>query len=399
MRIAVFHYRVTRNNPAGHCLYKMIAGLCAEHEFTVFAGELDNPDPARVNFVRVPILQRPMPLAFVMFYVMATWKYWIHRRRRSIPFDITLINECIVPFGNASYSHFCHRRYLDRHWKSSGARGLRGVNLWLAHTLNALSEPSSYRRFTHVVVPSEGLKRELTLQYPWVAGKVTSFPISVALDRMARPPAFDRPGFRRALGLDQENIVFVFIALGHFERKGLPLLFEALGRLDHRARLMVVGGNAGMLAQYRATAARLGIEDRVIFAGNQTDVRPYLWASDAFVLPSTYEVFPAVALEAAAALVPIITTRLNGVEEFLKDGENGWFVERDVDSLTAALGALCAQSADDRSAIAARARADVEAYTTEAFVAHWAQFFAGFRATESDCALPHAQRALEGTRS
>jgi glycosyltransferase involved in cell wall biosynthesis len=216
---------------------------------------------------------------------------------------------------------------------------------------------------------------------------------------MARPPAFDRPGFRRELGLDLASIVFVFIALGHFERKGLPLLLEALGQLDHRARLIVVGGNAGVLARYRAKAARMGIEGRVIFAGNQTDVRPYLWASDAFVLPSTYEVFPAVALEAAAAGVPIITTRLNGVEEFLKDGENGWFVERDVDSLTAALRALCPLSAEERSAIAARARADVEAYTTEAFVAHWAQFFAGFRATESDCGLPHAQRALEGTPS
>ncbi len=67
----------------------------------------------------------------------------------------------------------------------------------------------------------------------------------------------------------------------------------------------------------------------VKFVRTQKDIRAYLWAADALTLPSHYEVFPLVALEAAAAGLPLLVTRLNGVEEFLRDGENGLLMQRD----------------------------------------------------------------------
>jgi len=107
-------------------------------------------------------------------------------------------------------------------------------------------------------------------------------------------------------------------------------LLEALEQInDPRVKLIVVGGREYLIKAYEKHASARGLTDRVRFVGFQTDVRPYLWASDLFVFPSTYEVFPLVSLEAAAAGLPLLVSSLHGVEEFLRDGVNGWCVTRD----------------------------------------------------------------------
>jgi len=100
--------------------------------------------------------------------------------------------------------------------------------------------------------------------------------------------------------------VLVFVALGHYERKGLPLLFEALRALnDSRLKMVVVGGSQNGIAAYRERANKGGLNGNVKFLQTQKDIRPYLWAADALTLPSHYEVFPLAVLEAAAAGLPL----------------------------------------------------------------------------------------------
>ena len=92
--------------------------------------------------------------------------------------------------------------------------------------------------------------------------------------------------------MDDQDLVGLFVALGQFERKGLPLLMQALATAGmERVKLIVVGGEADLLARYREQAEKLGIGDRVRFVGMQSDVRPFLWSSDVFVFPSLYETF------------------------------------------------------------------------------------------------------------
>jgi UDP-glucose:(heptosyl)LPS alpha-1,3-glucosyltransferase len=88
-------------------------------------------------------------------------------------------------------------------------------------------------------------------------------------------------------------------------------------------------------------------------------------ASDAFVLPTTYEAFPLVSLEAAASGLPMLVTRVNGVEDFLLDGVTGWFVERDSADIAGRLNEL---RTDPARAIqmAVRAREAAGRYSWEA---------------------------------
>jgi UDP-glucose:(heptosyl)LPS alpha-1,3-glucosyltransferase len=97
------------------------------------------------------------------------------------------------------------------------------------------------------------------------------------------------------------------------------------------------------------------VADRVRFAGEAAAVGPFYSAADGFVLPTAYEAFPLVSLEAAAAGLPLLITRVSGVEELLVDGVNGWFIERDAGVIADRLARL-ATDAGRRSSMGAAAR-------------------------------------------
>ena len=185
--------------------------------------------------------------------------------------------------------------------------------------------------------PPEGLAQELRQEYPITAGKLSVIPNAVDRQRMDQPAGFDRHAWRSSLGLRDGDIAVVFTALGHFERKGLPVLLQALRQVDDRFKLLVIGGQPGLVKAYRSDAARMNLDGKVTFVGMRDDVRPYLWSGDVFALPSTYEAFPLAALEAAAAGLPLLATELHGLTDLLVDGGNGFILEPTQASVAAGL--------------------------------------------------------------
>lgn len=127
--------------------------------------------------------------------------------------------------------------------------------------------------------------------------------------------------------------------------KGLPLLLDALARLDAMGlplRLRLVG--AGPLHdELTRRAAERNLSDRVEFLGpvGQEDLPGlYRWA-DVFVLPSFQEGLPVVLMEALACGVPVVTTRVAGIPELVVDGVNGRLVTPGrTDELAAAIADL-----------------------------------------------------------
>lgn len=376
MRIAVFDYKITRNNPAGSCHLAMLRALAAEHDFTVFAVEFENPCPEKIQFVHVPAPTRPLALLFVAFHVMAPVYYLFYRIRGGARFDLVQSLESNLSFGDLLYSHFCHRMYLKHHWSKSGARGLRGWFRWLDHKLHALMESFTYPRAKQVVVPSQGLARELRAEFPFIEKHLTVLPNPINLQRLQVPAEFDRAAFRHNLGIDDQDLVGLFVALGQFERKGLPILLQALGTAGmERIKLIVVGGEPDLIARYRETAAKLQLGNRVKFAGMQSDVRPYLWSSDVFVFPSLYETFSLVTYEAAASGLPIVVSQLYGVEDLVRDGDNGFLIETSVAGVREGLQRILGLSAADRCIMGQRARLAASACSEEHFVDAWRAFY------------------------
>jgi len=83
------------------------------------------------------------------------------------------------------------------------------------------------------------------------------------------------------------------------------------------------------MSKIRNMVERLDLEKKVVFLGRQDDVIPLLNISDLYMLPSKSESFGLSALEALSCSVPVIGTKIGGMEEVVQDGLNGYLFDPD----------------------------------------------------------------------
>jgi glycosyltransferase involved in cell wall biosynthesis len=143
--------------------------------------------------------------------------------------------------------------------------------------------------------------------------------------------------------------------------KDFRTLVGALAQLPRGAAEALIVGDGPDRAQLEAEIARLGLAEHVLLAGERRDVPELLAGADLFVLSSRSEGLPVSVLEAMAAGLPVIASRVGGLPELVADGETGMLVEAgDVDELAAALRLLLAEPALRRR-LGAAGRACAEA--------------------------------------
>ncbi len=181
-----------------------------------------------------------------------------------------------------------------------------------------------------VIVSTEQERSDMTRLYGINPAKISVLPAGVDLE-LFRP--MDKSQARQSLGLPDTNIV---LSAGRVEPlKGFDLLLTAMASLEERSdsTVVIVGGDetaSPELERLRVLSEELGFGDRVIFTGavSQDCLSMYYNAADVFVLPSYYESFGLVALEAMACGVPVIASRVSGPRSFVKPGVTGYLIDR-----------------------------------------------------------------------
>jgi len=238
---------------------------------------------------------------------------------------------------------------IHSHYWLSGVLGLQLQSSWNAyhlityHTIGAMknltgsTENASELRLTNekklaklcdrIVVPTQKEKEHLIQYYDIPYDKVRIIPCGVNLD-LFKPQ--DKISARRQLGFHADDCIVLYVGR-YTPIKGLDRLFKAFRNLTHLSplRLVMVGGDgehSPMLRQLQSRAKTLHIENRLIFAGrvDQKTLPEYYSAADVLVVPSYYESFGLVALEALACGTPVVTTPVGAMEKIVIDGVTGY---------------------------------------------------------------------------
>lgn len=213
---------------------------------------------------------------------------------------------------------------------------LNPMHLWVALRERVMIGGLRYR--TYVAVSSR-VTSELQRYYQVPTDRIAVINNGIDLARF-RPDAASGQAIRREFGIPQDAKLLLFA--GHeFGRKGLAHVIGALERLGGEVWLLVVGSDNP--APYRKLAG--SAQQRVVFAGSRTDMPALYAAADAFVLPTAYETFSLVCMEAMACGVPVFATPVGGIEDYLRDGLNGFRIKPDADDIAARITAAFADPA------------------------------------------------------
>ncbi len=178
----------------------------------------------------------------------------------------------------------------------------------------------------------------------------------IDLAPFSRPPTREaRTAGRAALGLPADAPVIAAVSVLRRE-KGIHRLIEAMAAIRQalpEARLLVVGDGDEMDA-LRDQAAAAGLGGAILFTGYREDVAELLALADLFAHPTVFDALPTVVIEAMAAGLPVVASRVGGVPDMVRDGIEGRLVPPDdAPALAEAIIALLADS--EARAVASRA--------------------------------------------
>jgi glycosyltransferase involved in cell wall biosynthesis len=234
--------------------------------------------------------------------------------------------------------------------------------------LHDLAAPLYLSNFRKIIATTKVYaERSRTLRK--FADRVVVIPNGVDTSKFNPSVKGDR--IREKYRLQEKSVVLFVGALTPWHKyKGLDYLLRATAiakKRDGSLALLVVGSGS-LLPYYRKLAKELRIENVVIFAGfvGDDELPEYYAACDFFVLPSTdaSEGFGIVLLEAMASGKPVIGSRVGGMVDVIRVGENGLFVSpNDVESLASKIIEL-ARSEEERIRLGKKGREIAEFY-------HW----------------------------
>ncbi|MES4615216.1 MAG: glycosyltransferase family 4 protein [Ewingella sp.] len=270
-------------------------------------------------------------------------------------FDIVQSHERIPGCDIYRAGDGVHRRWLLQRSRLLPAwRGKRLLtDRFHSYVMRAEREMYAAPELKSVICNAQMIKNEIMADFGLPDEKITV--IYNAINNQKFLPATEalRHQLRQQFNIPQQAHCLIFVGSG-FERKGLEAAIRAVAATN--SILLVVGQDKDE-KRYRGLAQSLGCEQRIRFMGVQKQTLPFYQAADALLLPTLYDPFPNVILEAMSCGLPVITSQTCGGAEFIQQGVNGFvFDALDIASLAESIRELPVVALGSDMAAAARAR-------------------------------------------
>ncbi|HEV2884246.1 MAG TPA: glycosyltransferase family 4 protein [Pyrinomonadaceae bacterium] len=258
-----------------------------------------------------------------------TWRVWRTRGQKIVMShgDSLIGDVCVV--------HAVNRACLAAKRKA-GYYGwmINPINLWVAWRDRWMLGGGRHRK---LVAISERVRMELKEYYHVPDDRIVTIPNGINLARFSPRNAKSRAKVRLSFGIPHDVPLVLFVG-SRYRIKGLKFAIKALAEMETTAYLLVVGDDG--VAPFRRLADQLGLGDRVIFAGARNNLPAIYPAADAFLLPTLYETFALVCLEAMASGLPVLASPVGGIEDYLRDNVNGFHIQNDPTEIAAKLDRL-----------------------------------------------------------
>lgn len=295
------------------------------YEVHVFANKW-KPKSDHITFHKIPVIKFPKFLTTISFAWFANHKIAkmnfdiIHTHERIFHADIFTMHS--VP--HRFWVKVVRRKHMSLFDYSTG---------WVE---KRLIKNGKCRMF----LPVSGIAKEKFLQeFDVDPGKVRVIYPGVDIDKFNKLDRnICRREIRKRFGIDETDTVVLFVSM-NFELKGLDNLMAAMALTkskhpSEKLKLLVVG--KGNEKKYGRLAQELGIKDDVIFTGVWKDnIEKIYLASDIFAMLSRFDTFGMAALEAMSASLPVIISNNVGAKDLVRDGINGFVVNRkDIDLIS-----------------------------------------------------------------
>jgi UDP-glucose:(heptosyl)LPS alpha-1,3-glucosyltransferase len=369
MKIALIHPEYTPFGGAARQTTLIMKELLQQgHEIHLFARSWELPESwmEQVTIHEINVPNKPSILRFVAF------AYLVKRRLKNESFDVVhsfakTVSQDVVSAGGG-----CAREWLRWKKKIFGSALRRAIpfdSFSIKSHVDVLMEQQGYLKTPVIIAVSKRVKDEILKNYDINPERINVVYYGVDLGRFnPGNVSLYRNEFRASYGISEDEILLLFLGSG-FTRKGLRSLIEALGILAHdqwkerRFRLVVVG--QGRRHKYQQLAEHLGVSEKVIFVGPHQHPEQVCAAADLSVLPSYYEPFGCVHLEAMATGIPSVASRISGASEILDRRSAGAIVEDPLcpEELAAKISPFADDSIRYRAGIEARKVAEEHSVT------------------------------------
>ena len=301
------------------------------HEVHIFANTWDTTSDKRIIFHRVPMSTLYSPLKNLSFALNSK------RLLKKETFDIVCGFSQAYPQDVYRMGDGLHLHFLRTQSPHPFRRLLHYLNP--RHLLILFVEKQIFRsgNYHQIIANSRMCKRQAMHYYQVPEDRIKVIYNGVDLKRF-NPGVRDtcRAEMQEKLHINDEDTVVLFVSR-NYKRKGLRHLIESLylmGEKAHTIKVLVVG--RGNPKSYQRLALKCGLSDNLLFLGEERVLEKYYGVSDLLVLPTLYDPFSNVCLEALACGLPVITTKSNGAAEIIEEGKNGYVIEdaRDKEELS-----------------------------------------------------------------
>lgn len=362
MRIGIIRKRYTFHGGAEKFSQSFIEKIAAKgHEVHVFAIDWrEDRTAGNIFFHKIPAITWN---SFIRDLSFAVSSYFILKKKRE-QLDIIQSHDKTLYQDIYRSVDGCHIEWLRQRWARIGPWRKISIVINPYHWLILALDNMIFRghRYKKIIAISEYVKNLIMKHYGVDGTDIEVIYNGVDIDQFhPGNKRMYREEIRNKYAVKDSDFVILFVGSG-FERKGVRFLIRAAELIQEPVTVLIVGrGPAGKYTKF----AR---KQRIIFCGPQVDIHKYYAASDIFVFPTSYEPFGNVHLEALASGLPVITTRLSGASEIIKDNVQGFVVEQPEDISKIAEGIRVLMNSDERRRMSLEARRLSEQFSFEAYI-------------------------------